>query len=119
MEDGKVSKTLKLLESSNKGGILPLTEETVEVLLGKHPKAFEASKDILTEEKVQNVHPVIYDKIDLKMVKDAIEKSRGSAGLPGLDADGSHRILMLGNFNVIRRRFEKGKSRHDQTTMSR
>ena len=110
MEDGKVSKTLKLLESSNKGGILPLTEETFEVLLGKHPKAFEASKDILTEEEVQNVHPVIYDKIDLEMVKDAIEKSRGSAGLPGLDADGSHRILMSGNFNVIRRRFEKGKS---------
>ena len=29
MEDGKVNKALKLLESSNKGGILPLTEETI------------------------------------------------------------------------------------------
>ena len=43
MEDRKVNKTLKLLESSNKGGILPLTEEAFEVLLEKHPKASEAS----------------------------------------------------------------------------
>ena len=39
MEDGKINKDLKLLESSNKGGILPLTEETFELLLEKHPKA--------------------------------------------------------------------------------
>ena len=59
MEDGKVGKALKVLESSNKGVILPLTEETFEVLLEKHPKASEASNDILIQEEVQNVHPVI------------------------------------------------------------
>ena len=48
MEDGKVNKALKLLESSNKGGILPLTEEKFEVLLEKHPKASEASSDTYT-----------------------------------------------------------------------
>ena len=98
MEDGKVSKALKLLESSNKGGILPLTEETFEVLLEKHPKASEASNDILIQEEVQNVHPVIYDSIDSEMVRDAIKKKRGSAGPSGLDADGWRRILMSGNF---------------------
>ena len=61
MEDGKVNKALKLLESSNKGVILPLIEKTFEVLLEKQPKA---SSDILIEEEVQNVHPVIYDSID-------------------------------------------------------
>ena len=98
MEDGKVNKALKLLESSNKGEILPLREETFEVLLEKHPKAFEASNDILIQEEVQNVHPVIYDSIDSEMVRDAIEKTRGSAGPSGLDADGWRRILMSGNF---------------------
>ena len=63
MENGKVNKALKLLESS-KGGILPLTEETFEMLLEKHPKASEASNDILIGEEVENVHPVIYDSID-------------------------------------------------------
>ena len=48
MEDGKVNKALKLLESLNKRGILPLTEETFEVLLEKYPKASEASNDLLT-----------------------------------------------------------------------
>ena len=80
MEDGKVSKALKLLESSNKGGILPLTEETFEVLLEKHPKASEASNDILIQEEFQNEHPVIYDSIDSEMVRNATEKTRGSAG---------------------------------------
>ena len=98
MEDGKVSKALKLLESSNKGGILPLTEETFEVLLEKHPKASEASSDILIQEEVQNVHPVIYYSIDSEIVRDAIEKTRDSAGPSRLDADGWRRILMSGNF---------------------
>ena len=107
MEDGKVSKTLKLLESSNKGGILPLTEETFEVLLEKHPKASEASNDILIQEEVQNVHPVIYDSIDSEMVRDAIEKTRDSAGPSGLDADGWRRILMSGNFGSSGEDFRK------------
>ena len=98
MEDGKVSKALKLLESSNKGGILPLTEETFEVLLEKHPKASEASSDILIQEEVQNVHPVIYYSIDSEIARDAIEKTRDSAGPSRLDADGWRRILMSGNF---------------------
>ena len=68
------------------------------MLLKKHPKASEASNDILTQEEVQNVHPVIYDSIDSEMVRDAIEKTRGSAGAFGLNADGWRRILMSGNF---------------------
>ena len=64
MEDGKVNKAIKLLESSNKGGILPLTEETFEVLLEKHPKVSEASNYILIQEELQNAHPVIYESID-------------------------------------------------------
>ena len=32
------------------------------------------------------------------MVRDAIEKTRGSTGLSGLDTDGWHRISMSGNF---------------------
>ena len=100
MEDGKVNKSLKLLESSNKGGILPLIEETFEVLLEKHPKAFEASNDILIQEEVQNVHPVIYNSIDSEMVRDAIKKTPGSAGPSGLDADGLGRILMSRNFST-------------------
>ena len=68
------------------------------MLLKKHPKASEASNDILIQEELQNVHPVIYDSIDSEMFRDAAEKTRGSAGPSGLDVDGWRRILMLGNF---------------------
>ena len=63
----------------------------------EHPKASEASNDILIEEEVQNVHPAIYDSIDSETVRDAIKKTRGSTGPSRLDADTWRRILMLGN----------------------
>ena len=95
-----MNKTLKLLQSLNKRGILPPIEETFEVILKKYPKASEASNEILIEEEVQNVHPVIYDSIDSEMVRDAIKKTRGSAGPFGLDTDDWRRILMSRNFGT-------------------
>ena len=41
----------------------------------------------------------IYDSIDSEMVWDTVEKTRGSAGPLGLDADGWCRTLMSGNFD--------------------
>ena len=71
------------------------------MLLEKHPKISEVSNDILIVEEVQNVHPVIYDSIDSKMVRDAIIKTPSSAGPSGLDADGWRRILMSRNFGKV------------------
>ena len=101
MTDGKVNKGLKLWKSSNKWGILPLTEKTFDVLLQKHPKASKASNDILIEKEVQNVHPVIYNSIDSEMVRHAIKKTfDGFAGPLRLDADSSHQIFIWGNFGT-------------------
>ena len=52
MEGDKVTKALKLLESSNKVRILPLTDETFDGLLEKYLKASKSSNDILIEEEV-------------------------------------------------------------------
>ena len=69
--------------------------------LERHPKASEISNGIpIEEEEVQNVHPVIYDRIDSEMLKDVIKKTCGSADPLGLDADGWRRILMLENFGT-------------------
>ena len=97
MENGKVSKALKLLESSNKTGILPLTEETFEVLLEKHCQASIAK---LIAEEVQKVHPVIYGSIDSEMFRDGIEKIGGTAGPSDRDADSWRRILMSENLGL-------------------
>ena len=56
IEEGKVNKAIKILEKANKGGILPLSDETQ-----KLPETSEASDEILLKETPQEVHPVIYE----------------------------------------------------------
>ena len=60
IEEGKVNKTRKTFEKANKGGILPHSDETFEILQEKHTEASEASDDILLKETTQEVDPVIY-----------------------------------------------------------
>ena len=50
IEEGKVNKAIKILEKANKGGIPPLSDETVEILQQKHPEASEASDEMLLKE---------------------------------------------------------------------
>ena len=68
------------MEKANKGGILPLSDETFEILQQKHPEASEASDDMLLKETPPEVHLVIYESINSEMVKDALKKTRGAAG---------------------------------------
>lgn len=73
-EEGKVNRAIKILAA---------TDETFEVFLEKHPKA---PNEILLDEEVQHVHAVIYDRINSNMVREAIKKTRSSAGPSGLVA---------------------------------
>ena len=94
IEEGQVIKAIKILEKGNWGGILPLSDETFEILQQKHSDASEASDEILLKETPQEVHPVIYESINSEMVKGAIKRTRGAAGPSGMDADGWRRILI-------------------------
>lgn len=47
-----MNKALKLLESSNKGETLSLTDKTFNVLFEKHLKASKVSNNIVIEERV-------------------------------------------------------------------
>ena len=47
LEEGKVNKAIQILEKANKGGILPLSGQTFEILQQKHPEASKASHDII------------------------------------------------------------------------
>ena len=117
MEEGKVNKALKILERTNREGILPLTDETFEILQEKHPKASKAPSEILLNDQVQEVHPVVYDSIDSDMIKEAIKKTRGSAVPSGLDADGWRRILLSGNFGTSGEDLRKAIADYDEKVM--
>ena len=59
----------------------------------------EAPNEILLEEGFQDVHPVIYDRIDSDMVRETMKKTRCSTGPSVLDAEAWRRILVSRNFN--------------------
>ena len=73
-----MNQAIKILERSNKEGILPLKDENFEMCLGKHPKASTVPNKILLGQNVQDMHPVIYNRINSDLVREAIKKTRGS-----------------------------------------
>ena len=68
-----------------------------EMFQQNHPKAPEASDDIL-KETPQELYPVIYESINSGMVKDSIKKTRGAAGPSVMDPDRWCHILISSNF---------------------
>ena len=86
---------------ANKKGILPLSDETFEMLQQKYPESCEASDDILLKKLPQEVDPVIYKNINSEMVKDAIKKTRGAAVPSRMDADGWCCILISRKFGNV------------------
>ena len=68
-EEGKVNKAIQIFEKAKKGGILPLSDETFDILQQKHPEAPEASDDRLLKEKPQEMHPVIYESINSETIR--------------------------------------------------
>ena len=62
------------MEIYNKGGILPFSDETFEILLQNHPKPSKALDEVLLKKASQEVHPVIYRSINSKLIKDATKR---------------------------------------------
>ena len=73
MQKGNVNGAIKLLTNNMKGGILPLNNETMELLRTKHPEGKEAIEDALLPGEVPMVQPIIFESIDEDMVLKAAQ----------------------------------------------
>ena len=93
MQKGNVNGAIKLLTNNMKGGILPLNEQTMELLRTKHPEGNAASEDALLHGEIKIVQPIIYEAIDEDMVLKAAQLTKGGSGPSGMDADGWRKIL--------------------------
>ena len=93
MQKGNVNGAIKLLTNNMKGGILPLNNETMELLRTKHPERKEAIEDALLPGEVPMVQPIIFESIDEDMVLKAAQITKGGSGPSGMDADGWRKIL--------------------------
>ena len=74
MAKGNINGALKLLSNNMSNGILPLNDETLQLLQQKHPDAQQVSEDTLLQGNIPEVHPVIFKEIDDEMVKQAAIK---------------------------------------------
>ena len=95
---GNVNAAINLLTDNMRNGILPLNNETLNLLRLKHPDPKDAHESVMLSDIPERIHPVNFELIDAEMIKKAATKTRGESGPSGLDADGWKRILLPKNF---------------------
>ena len=99
MQKGNINGAIKILTNNMQNGILPLNEQTLQLLKQKHPEATTATEEILLPDEPEIMHPIKYDKIDAELIRKAAIKTKCGAGPSGIDGDGWRRILASKNFS--------------------
>ena len=89
---------MRLLDETDSGSVLSLSEEVIEELVRKHPILGPAEESILIRGKVPYVDPAVLASIDETSVAKAAMYTRGAAGPSGLDALGWRHILFSKNY---------------------
>ena len=87
-----------LLSSNMQNGVLPLIDETLQLLSQKHPEEKTPSNNILLPNTPVQVHPVRFEEINSESIRQSALRSKGGAGPSGLDGDGWRRILTSNAF---------------------
>ena len=98
MHKSNVNGALRLLTNNMSNGILPLSDETLQILSLKHPEAQQAHHEALLQGPKKQIHSIVYEDIDENLVKKAAIKTKGGCGPSGLDADNWRRILVSNQF---------------------
>ena len=98
--EGKINAAMKLLDQQSSGGVLPLSQSTINELKRKHPEASEADPSLLIDGQPPFVDPVMFQNITETTISTATLRTRGSSGPSGLDAEGWRRILVSNNFGA-------------------
>ena len=98
MLKGKVNAALRLLDQQESSGILPLSDDVLDDLKSKHPKASATDDSIMLKGELPFTDPVMFAGIDESAVSKAALRTKGAAGPSGLDSDNWRRILISKNY---------------------
>ena len=93
MTKGNVNDRLRPLTNNQCKGILPVDDITMNELHIKHSKASPTYDDVLIQGPIALVNEVIFDGIDKNEILRACLRTKGAAGVWGLDAEALQRIL--------------------------
>ena len=94
MMRGNIKAAVRLLSVNETGGVLPLNEETMNELKKKHLDSQPQFQHLLLCGPVQEVNPVIFDKLDETTILQAASRTKGAAGPSMSNADDWRRILV-------------------------
>ena len=95
---GKINAALKMLDKNENGGVLHLSQDTVDSLKAKHPEARDADESVLIQGPKPFVDPVLFERIDESTIVKSAIRTKGSSGPSGLDSDAWRRMLISKNF---------------------
>ena len=93
MQKGNVNGAIKLFTNNMQGGVLPLTNEVINLLRSKHPDSEAVSEESILQGPETTVQPIIFDAINDELVLKAAQFTKGGSGPSGNDADGWRRII--------------------------
>ena len=86
--EGQIHSALSYLSEEDYGGALPLSEQVMEQLADKHPKAQQAKLCSVLFGPVEDIPAILYQQINGEMVQEAVLRTEGSCGPSGVDANG-------------------------------
>ena len=86
--EGQIHAALSYLSEEDYWGALPLSEQVMEQLADKHPKAQQAKLGSVLFGPVEDVPAILYQQINGEMVQEAVLRTKGSCGPSGVDANG-------------------------------
>ena len=98
MRKSNVNGGLRLLTNNLSNGILPLSDETLQILSRKHPEAQQAYHEAILQGAKKQIHSIVYEGIDEDLLKKVATKTKGERDQSGLDADNWRRILVSNRF---------------------
>ena len=96
--EGKIHSAIRFLSDSHGGGVLDLSADmdgrtVFEVLQEKHPPAGEVNIEALVSTlEPPDVHPMMFEQITGRSIRNAALRTQGTAGPSGVDAVGWRRI---------------------------
>ena len=71
MQKGSVNGALRLLTNNSSNGVLPLSDETLQILSLKHPEPQQAHHEAMLQGPKRQIHSIVYGYIDEDLVKQA------------------------------------------------
>ena len=97
---GNINGALRMLSDENMAGILPMNDDTLELLKEKHPDGDDMFDEMLLKGPREYVDPIIFESIDADLIARLALNTKGSSGPSKFDADDWKRILVTKLFGT-------------------